>query len=56
MSSAPDDDSMVKCDITEQKPGLWRFTPVKDLKPGEYGIYIGKGEQTASLYDFGVDK
>jgi hypothetical protein len=56
MSSAPDDDFMVKCDITEQKPGLWKFTPVKDLKPGEYGIYVGKGEQTASLYGFGVDK
>jgi len=56
MSSAPDDDSLVKCDITEEKPGLWRFTPLKELKPGEYGIYVGKGEQTASLYDFGVDK
>ena len=56
MSSAPDDDSMVKCDVTEEKPGVWRFTPVKELKPGEYGVYIGKGEQSASLYDFGVDK
>ena len=56
MSSAPDDDSRVKCDIAEEKPGLWRFTPVKDLKPGEYGIYIGNGEQAATLYDFGVDK
>jgi len=56
MSSAPDDDSLVKCEITEEKPGLWRYTPIKELKPGEYGIYIGKGEQTASLYDFGVDK
>ncbi len=56
MSSAPDDDSLVKCDITEEKPGLWRYTPLKELKPGEYGIYVGKGEQTASLYDFGVDK
>lgn len=56
MSSAPDDDSMVKCDIVEDKPGLWRYTPTKELKPGEYGIYVGKGEQTASLYDFGVDK
>ena len=56
MSSAPDDDSMVKCEIKEEKPGLWRYTPIKDLKPGEYGIYVGKGEQTASLFDFGVDK
>lgn len=56
MSSAPDDDSMVKCDITEAKPGSWKFTPTKELKPGEYGIYIGKGEMSAMLYDFGVDK
>jgi len=56
MSSAPDDDSLVKCEITEEKPGIWRYTPLKELKPGEYGIYVGKGEQTASLYDFGVDK
>jgi hypothetical protein len=56
MSSAPDDDSMVKCETVEEKPGLWRYTPMKDLKPGEYGIYVGKGEQSASLFDFGVDK
>jgi hypothetical protein len=56
MSSAPDDDSRVKCDITEQQPGVWKYTPIKDLKPGEYAIYVGKGEQTAGLYDFGVDK
>jgi hypothetical protein len=23
------------------------------LKPGEYGIYVGKGEQSATLFDFG---
>jgi len=56
MSSAPDDDSMIKCDIAEEKPGLWRYTPAKELKPGEYGIYVGKGEQSATLYGFGVDK
>jgi hypothetical protein len=56
MSSAPDDDTLIKCDIQEEKPGVWRFTPLKELKPGEYGLYLGKGEMTASLYDFGVDK
>jgi hypothetical protein len=56
MSSAPDNDFMVKCDIIQEQPGVWKFTPVKDLKPGEYGIYLGKGEQTADLYDFGIDK
>jgi len=55
MSSAPDDDSMVKCDITEQKPGVWKYTPVKDLKPGEYAISIGKGAQTAGLLGSGGD-
>jgi hypothetical protein len=56
MSSAPDSDNMIRCDEQEEKPGLWRFTPLKDLKPGEYGIYVGKGEMTGVVYDFGVDK
>ena len=56
MSSAPDGDFRIKCEKTEEKPGLWRLTPIKDLKPGEYGVYVGKGEQTGVVYDFGVDK
>jgi hypothetical protein len=56
MSSAPDGDFRIKCDKTEEKPGLWRYTPLKDLKPGEYGVYTGKGEQSGELFDFGVDK
>jgi hypothetical protein len=56
LSSAPDDDFRIKCEKAEEKPGVWRFTPLKDLKPGEYGVYIGKGEQTGIVYDFGVDK
>lgn len=56
MSSAPDDDFRIKCEKSETKPGLWRFTPTKELKPGEYGVYVGKGEQTGIVYDFGVDK
>jgi hypothetical protein len=56
LSSAPDKDNQVKCDETQDKPGVWRFTPTKELKPGEYGIYVGKGEQTGIVYDFGIDK
>lgn len=56
MSSAPDGDTMIKCDIQEDKPGVWRLTPLKDLKPGEYGIYVGKGESIGTLFDFGIDK
>jgi hypothetical protein len=56
MSSAPDDDMQIKCDIKEDGPGMWRFTPLKDLKPGEYGLYVGKGEMSAILFDFGIDK
>jgi hypothetical protein len=56
ISSAPDDDANVPYDAAEEKPGLWRLTPRKELKPGEYGVYVGRSEQTATLYDFGVDK
>ena len=56
MSSAPDSDMRVLCESKEEKPGVWRFTPLKDLKPGEYGVYVGKGEMTGVIYDFGVDK
>jgi len=56
MSSAPDDDMQIKCEIKEDGPGMWRFTPLKDLKPGEYGVYVGKGEMSGILYDFGIDK
>jgi hypothetical protein len=56
MSSAPDSDMIVHCESAEEKPGVWRFTPLKDMKPGEYGIYVGKGEMTGVIYDFGVDK
>ncbi len=56
ISSAPDSDMMVDYDATEEKPGVWRLTPRNELKPGEYGVYVGKGENTATLYDFGVDK
>jgi len=56
MSSAPDDDMQIKCEIKEDSPGMWRFTPTKELKPGEYGVYVGKGEMSGILYDFGIDK
>jgi hypothetical protein len=56
LSSAPDGDNQIKCEETQDKPGVWRFTPTKELKPGEYGVYVGKGEQTGIVYDFGIDK
>ena len=56
LSSAPDSDNRIKCEVVEDKPGHWRYTPTKELKPGEYGVYVGKGEQTGIVYDFGIDK
>ena len=56
LSSSPDDDSVVDHNVVEETPGHWRFTPRKDLKPGEYGLYVGKGERASTLYDFGIDK
>jgi hypothetical protein len=55
LSSAPDEDFIIDCNITEDNPGLWRFTPEKNLKPGEYALYICKGEAAASIYDFSVE-
>lgn len=56
LSSSPDEDFAVSHDVIEERPGLWRFTPRKALKPGEYGLYVGSGELTSTLYDFGIDK
>lgn len=56
LSSAPDEDFLIKYDVVEEKPGVWRYRPTKDLKPGEYGLYFGKGEMISTLYGFGVDK
>lgn len=56
MSSAPDSDMMVRCETAEAPAGVWKFTPLKELKPGEYGVYVGKGEMTGVIYGFGIDK
>jgi hypothetical protein len=55
LSSAPEDDFIIKCDIAEEKPGLWRYTPRKILKPGEYALYTFKGEGSVTLFDFSVE-
>jgi hypothetical protein len=47
----PDKDWTVPYESTEEEPGLWRIVPGKDLKPGEYGVYI-----SGVLYDFAVDR
>ena len=52
VADEPDEDAIVDCEVKQEKPGLWRLTPKKELKPGEYGVYfVG-----STLYDFGVDK
>jgi len=48
---APDKDNQIEYDAVAAGNGnQWRLTPTRDLKPGEYGLYMGE------LYDFGVDK
>lgn len=50
--SHPDPDWAVNVQVLEESPGIWRFTPMQDLRPGEYGIWaFPYGE----LYDFAVD-
>jgi len=50
---------------TEEQRGLWRIRPLKDLRPGEYGLFAGSdqsattifGKGTAGiLFDFGIEK
>lgn len=54
--NTPDTDNRVECDTVHEGADLWRLTPKKDLKPGEYGIFGSTGvAQTAEMYDFGVD-
>lgn len=47
---APDKDNQISYDAVSVGNGnQWKLTPTKDLKPGEYGVYMGQ------LFDFGVD-
>lgn len=49
---SPDKDWTITDDVVEEKPGVWRLTPKQDLKPGEYGLWVGpQGE----MYDFAVE-
>jgi len=47
----PDKDWTIPFEATEEEAGLWRIVPTKDLKPGEYGVYV-----SGVLHDFGVDR
>lgn len=48
---APDKDNQIAYDVVAVGNGnQWKLTPSKDLKPGEYGVYMGQ------LFDFGVDR
>ncbi len=50
--SHPDPDWVMDVQVEENSPGIWKLTPRRDLKQGEYGIWVAPyGE----LYDFAVD-
>lgn len=63
-SGSPEKGSIVRCEAFEEEPGLWRLTPLKELKPGEYGVFSGQMQGVfagltqgqAILFDFGIDK
>lgn len=48
---APDSSNQIECDIVAEGPDTWRITPKKDLKAGEYGIWMNTNE----MFDFGID-
>jgi hypothetical protein len=51
--NAPDKDNLVECEIVEKEAGVWEYRPKKELKPGEYGLWLlgDPGEMAG----FGVD-
>jgi hypothetical protein len=63
-SGSPESGSIVKCEAVEEQPGVWALTPLKELKPGEYGMFSGQvqgmfpgqPQGQALLFDFGIDK
>jgi hypothetical protein len=62
-SGKPEKGSIVPYEAVEEQPGLWRIRPLKDLKPGEYGLFGGAAQQAITtggggggiLFDFGID-
>ncbi len=59
-SGSPEKGSIVKCEMVEEKPGVWALTPLKELKPGEYGVFSGQvgpfaPQGQAVLFDFGIE-
>lgn len=47
----PDEDWTITYEGVEEKPGVWRIKLLKELEPGEYGLY-----RSHLFYDFGIDK
>ena len=40
---------------SEEKPGVYRVMPARELEKGEYALYLSRGEGMAAyVYDFGV--
>ena len=53
--TAPDKDWVVKTTLKEEQHGVWRLSPVRDLAPGEYGLFE-LGLPQLEMYDFGIDR
>jgi hypothetical protein len=58
--NAPDTDNRIKCTVEQTGKDTWTYTPKKDLKKGEYGIWYSAGTAGATapggeMFDFGVD-
>lgn len=49
---APDSDNQIPYEVAQEGADMWRITPSKDMKPGEYGLWLSMGQ----MYDFGIDQ
>jgi hypothetical protein len=45
-----DEDAVLRFQSFAEGDGVWRIQPVKELRPGEYGLYSSGG-----IYGFGID-
>lgn len=55
LSAEPDKSSQIPVDVSQVSPGVWKLTPQKTLKPGEYGLYYRVSEKQV-LHGFGIDR
>ncbi|OPY13667.1 MAG: hypothetical protein A4E66_00669 [Syntrophus sp. PtaB.Bin001] len=58
VANEPEEDSIIGYSATEEKPGLWRITPKRELIPGDYGLFRWDASNASKpvIVGFRIDK